>query len=261
MLNEVTFNAAGDTAEVVIAARKGDFLLLVDKEDLPFVQEINKIVLYTDPKGRLMARADKTDNQVLLHRHLFDIPRGHKLEWINGNTLDLRRENLQLVDGKGNITLLAQPKEEAQTPQKEAETLNGFTAAQTPQEGVEGWEVKEAFTAKPLDGVYGKTYDEKEGFSIQPNKEPVKNYEELEREHLGDIEKGTGIYDPPKKLEKGVVFHKHSQKWTCRPHHEGKRYSLGYFDTVEEAIAEILIFRAEGPESPKLKRNQRKGKN
>jgi hypothetical protein len=166
-----------NTAFIYINTRSGQEIVKVNDVDLPFANELTRLVIYKDPKGRKMARSDKADGQVLLHRHLFEIPKGSRLEWINGDTLDLRRENLQLVDKDGNVTPLKVPAKEE---------------------------------------------------SAQP------------------------------KI-KGVTFHKASQKWTSRPYWGSDRYSLGYFATKEEAEKETLIFLNEGPESPKLKRNQSKG--
>ncbi|MFJ5716586.1 hypothetical protein [Neobacillus sp. NPDC093127] len=87
--------------------------ILIDKEDWPAAEQIQRLVLYKDPKGREFARSDKNNDQVLLHRHLFDIPKGSRMEWLNGNTLDLRKENIQLVDTEGTVTLLKEPVEES----------------------------------------------------------------------------------------------------------------------------------------------------
>ncbi|WP_433958584.1 hypothetical protein [Cytobacillus horneckiae] len=172
-------------ATIIIETRNGPEEVLVDMDDLLYAEEITRLVLYKDPKGRKMARADKTDNQVLLHRHLFDIPKDAKIEWLNENALDLRRENLQLVFKEGSVKRLKVP-------------------------------------------------------------EPP-------------IPKGRHDIHPLKKKSKtrGVYFHKASRKWHASAFYEKKRYSLGYFEDEHEAELEVLVFREEGPDSPKLKRNQR----
>lgn len=167
----------GEALEVEITTRNGSEYFQVDMEDWPVIEQVQRWYLYKDPKGRKMARAGKEDDQVLLHRFLFEIPKGNRLEWINGNTLDCRRENLQLIDKDGNVTPLKVPKQE----------------------------------------------------------------------------------EVPNPVVKGVTFHKASQKWTSRPYYGSHRYSLGYFQTKEEAENETLIFLNEGPDSPGLKRNQSKG--
>lgn len=95
----------GDFFEFTIPTRAGVEKVIVDYDQADNVRKISRWVLYKDPKGRKMARADKADGQVLLHRHLFDIPPGYKLEWLNGNTLDCRRKNLQLVNMKTKQTI------------------------------------------------------------------------------------------------------------------------------------------------------------
>jgi hypothetical protein len=178
MINEILNDLEIPHVAIVINTRSGPYQVLVDKEDLPYAEAVSRWVLYKDPNGRPFARADKNDDQVLLHRFLFEIPKGSRLEWINEDTLDCRRKNLQLVHKDGTVE-----------PLKKSETV------------------------------------------------------------------------PPPTV-KGVTFHKHAQKWTSRPYWGPKeRFNLGYFETREEAVAETLIFLEEGPDSPKLKRNQRKGKN
>ncbi|WP_332648808.1 hypothetical protein [Lysinibacillus sp. 54212] len=178
MINE-TQKALGKYS-FVIGTRHGDETVLVDPEDKEKVEGVTRWVLYKDPKGRPLARAGREDGQVLLHRLLFEIPKGARLEWKNGNSLDLRRVNLQLVHKDGTIEQLK--------PEVQA-------------------------TA---------------------------------------IEEGESI--------RGVYFHKASQRWHAAAYHEKKRVSLGYFRDKDEAVKEMNTFRSEGPNSPNLKRNQRKGK-
>ncbi|MED3571918.1 hypothetical protein [Cytobacillus praedii] len=174
MLNPGVKIEDGITFEILIQTRNGTEKALVDLDHEAEARVINRWYLYKDPKGRKMARAGREDDQVLLHRLLFDIPPGHKLEWLNGNTLDCRRKNLQLVEIKtGQIIPLFEP------------------------------EIRQ------------------------------------------------------KSNTRGVYFHKASSKWHASAFHKGKRYSLGYFGDMHEAELEVLVFREEGPSSPKLKRNQR----
>lgn len=184
MINEAVIDRSGKYTTIFINTRQGKEEVLIDQEDIMVVEELSRLVIYKDPKGRKMARAGKEDDQVLLHRYLFDIPQGSRLEWLNENTLDLRRENLQLVHKDGSIEFLKPPE---------------ATAAD---------------------------------FQDQPGHKP-------------------------KSDVRGVYFHKASSRWHASAFHDKKRYSLGYFQTEEEAIDQVAIFRAEGPNSPKLKRNQR----
>jgi hypothetical protein len=175
MLMQNGTGTKGEALEVEITTRNGSEYFQVDMADWPVIEQVQRWYLYKDPKGRKMARAGKEDDQVLLHRYLFEIPKGSRLEWINEDTLDCRRENLQLVDKDGNITPLKQP----------------------------------------------------------------------EAKKTSDV--------------RGVYFHKAARRWHASAFWEGKRYSLGYFEEEQDAISEIEIFRAEGPESKNIKRNHRKG--
>lgn len=216
MINEIALTVGGSVATIRIPTRSGVEIVKLDLDDLEYAKKLHKLELYKDPKQRKMARSDKQDGRVLLHRYLFEPPKGYKLDWINGDTLDLRKENLQFVSSKGEPIPLAKPKEEVTT-----------VGAET-----------------------GRLQTQKPNVSNKP--------------------KGGSLADQPingraaEETPRGVVFHKGSGKWTARLHaRDGSnvRHSLGYFETKEEAVAEALIFIAEGPESKKLKRNQRKGKN
>lgn len=187
MINETALTVDGTAITITIQTRTDREIVFIDKEDWIVVEQIQRWILYKDPKGRKFARADKKDDQILLHRLLFDMPKDYKLHWISGNTLDCRRENLQLVDRQG------------------------MKAPDAVQRLV----------------LYGNAH-----------KEPEK----------------------PTSAVPGVKWHKHSKSWEVRIYHEGKRYSLGYFKDHVEAEQEALVFREEGPDSPNLKRNQRKGK-
>lgn len=124
MINDAVIDRKGQVTTIFINTRQGKEEVLIDQDDVMIVEELNRLVLYKDPKGRKLARADKSDDQVLLHRHLFDIPTGSRLEWINENTLDLRRENLQLVHKDGTIEPLKEP-ETVEEPKKKDSKVRG----------------------------------------------------------------------------------------------------------------------------------------
>lgn len=150
---------------------KMDYDMFYEKD----IAGVESWTVYKDKQGRKFARADKRNKQALLHKRLFNIPRGSHLIFKNGDPMDCRSENLQLVDHEGNIT--------------------------------------EMYTPEP---------------------------------------------EPTVELElKGVTFHKASERWNSRPYWQGVRYSLGYFKTKEAAEEETRIFLHEGPDSPRLKRNQK----
>jgi hypothetical protein len=178
MINDLLIGNGFAWNEIIVRTRQGKEIVKIDKDDSTKAAELNRLVLYKDPKGRKMARTDKKDGQVLLHRYLFDIPAGARLIWKNDDTLDLRRSNLQLEHKDGTLEEL---------------------------------------------------------LPVEPERK------------TSDV--------------KGVKWHKASSSWEVRIYHEGKRYSLGYFKEVTAAEAEANLFRNEGPDSPKLKRNQPKGEN
>lgn len=97
----------GNYYEVNISTRNGPVVVIMDYDQKEKVDKLDRLVLYKDPNGRPLARSGKDSGQVLLHRYLFDVPKGHKLEWKNKNTLDLRRSNLRLVAKDGTITELS----------------------------------------------------------------------------------------------------------------------------------------------------------
>jgi hypothetical protein len=204
MINEAVIDRSGKYTTIFINTRQGKEEVIVDQEDIMVIEELQRLVIYKDPKNRKLARTGKEDDQVLLHRYLFDIPKGSRLEWVNENTLDLRRENLQLVDREGNVTPLA-PKDP------------------------------------------NSTYEIMKSLSATGNKQAKELMDKI---------------NPSKKKEssvQGVYFHKASQRWHAAAFYEKKRYSLGYFQEEADAVEQVTIFRADGPNSPKLKRNQRKG--
>jgi hypothetical protein len=170
---------------IFINTKGGVVSVQLDYTDLPIAERADRWGIFKDKQGRKLARSGKASDQVFLHKQLVDVPPGSRLEWINGDTLDCRRANLQLVDREGNVTPLV-------------------------------------------------------------HRVPTV---------------GLTCYDEPKTSDvPGVKFHKASQRWTVRIWYEGTRYSLGYFKEKADAEAQAAILRKEGPHSPNLKRNQRKGK-
>jgi len=95
---------------VELLFKKATRNLFIDHQDFEKVNEgANSWNIYTDRQGFYYARGDKASGQALAHKLLFDIPKGCKLEWINGNTLDLRRENLNMVQPDGTVVPLLIP--------------------------------------------------------------------------------------------------------------------------------------------------------
>lgn len=183
---------------------KMDYDLFYDSK----VAGVQYWTVYTDRYGRKYARADKKNKQILLHKRLFKVPRGQKIVFKNGNPLDCRRVNLQLIDSGGKITEMYVPDadEEVAAPKSKSKS-------------------KSKSKPKPKQR------------NVRNNKRPL-------------------ALEEPKTL-KGVTFHKASKRWNSRPYWEGIRYSLGYFQSQEEAEAETRLFIREGPYSPRLKRNRK----
>ncbi|AYP68403.1 AP2 domain protein [Bacillus phage vB_BboS-125] len=91
---------------VDIPTRAANETFIIDRQDLDKVREADRWGLYKDAKGRKFARSGRDSGQKLLHKLLFEIPKGSRLVWKNEDTLDCRRSNLQLVDKDGNVTEL-----------------------------------------------------------------------------------------------------------------------------------------------------------
>ncbi|MCO5387837.1 MAG: hypothetical protein NHB14_20940 [Desulfosporosinus sp.] len=99
-----------DYTEVYIPFKGEVCTLIIDTKDLATVsQAAHSWGIYTDRQGREFARADKASGQVMAHKLLYDIPKGCKLEWLSGNTLDLRRKNLNMVQPDGTVVPLLIP--------------------------------------------------------------------------------------------------------------------------------------------------------
>lgn len=165
--------------------------VLVDKEDLDRVNVNDRYGIYTDGAGRKLARSGKRSGQVFLHKRIVDLMPGDVLEWINGDTLDCRRENLRIRYRDGRTVDLVQQDQNS-------------------------------------------TYQALQTLAAEGNK-PA-------QEALG-IKRS----DVP-----GVKWHKASQRWTVRVWKDGKRHSLGYFFSREEAEQQAAVFRREGPDSVNL---------
>lgn len=113
--------------------------------------------------------------------------------------------------------------------------------------------------------LHKRLFDTKRGCHLAfKNDDPLdcrrENVQRVDQE--GNI---TELFVPEPVIEekptvlKGVTFHKASNRWNSRPYWEGVRYSLGYFPSREAAEEETRVFIREGPDSPRLKRNQKQG--
>lgn len=234
MKNEIT--QKDGIIAIVISTRAGNRIALIDAEDFDKIDVDDRYGLFKDRHGKPSVRSGKESGQVFLHKKLADIPRGSTLVHKNGDELDYRKANLQLVDKAGNITELAPAKEQTQVDMAiEVLGEDGL------EEQLRGSVNKHSRPAKP-------------GYSDQP-------------QPLTAADKATdvildAIYDKQEGRKtsdvKGVYYHKHKKKWHASAFHQGKRYSLCYFDDVKDAENEVQLFRLHGPESALLKRNKPK---
>lgn len=102
--------AGGDFTEIIIGTRQGQVKAYVDNEDFDAVNIDGNYVMFKDKRGRPLARGCKDSGQQFIHKKIVgDIPRSSTLVYKNGNSLDYRKRNLQIIDKDGNITELAPP--------------------------------------------------------------------------------------------------------------------------------------------------------
>lgn len=173
-----------------IRTKQGTEKVIMDHDQKEKIEGLDRLVIYRDHKGRKFARSGQKSGQVLLHRFLYSVPKGFKIRWKNGNTLDLRRENIELVNKEGEVKV---------------------------------------FEPSPL---------------IEQETSTIRKKEEHPEKKVSSV--------------KGVYFHKAAKKWTASPFWNKRRYSLGYYETQEEAETVTKKFREEGPELLKHLRRKKK---
>lgn len=235
----------GNVFEFEITTRSGSFLVKVDYDQQDKVDGIKRWVLYKDPKGRKLARSGPENDQVLLHKLLFDIPRTHRLEWKNGDTLDCRRQNLQLVDKDGNVTQLEKPE-----PKKTSVGIIG--------RGSIGPVAKKVLKELEKDPIFQEDTRALTDKTIADMLKPPAQRQLQASEDFTTLEEVELPEDKKVSDKKGVYWHRHAKKWAAEAFHAKTRYRLGYFDTEEEAANEVANLKAFGPEWSGLKRNQPK---
>ncbi|GAA4711332.1 hypothetical protein [Brevibacillus fulvus] len=100
MKNYYEIRQAENSVMIQLNTREGVVPAFIDYDDLDKLQDICTLGL---SNGK--ARSGKASGQKYLHLVIVgEIPKGNRLEWINGNQLDCRKSNLQLVDKEGNVT-------------------------------------------------------------------------------------------------------------------------------------------------------------
>jgi hypothetical protein len=92
--------------DVATIKSKNGIDILVDDDKL---EELNKFIWYVSPKGYAISNATKKRNgyikaNILMHRYLTNCPKGMTVDHINGNKLDNRLENLEVVTNHDNVS-------------------------------------------------------------------------------------------------------------------------------------------------------------
>lgn len=129
MNNEIFLGLDGTAFEIQIQTRGGLEVAYADMAHGKKLNSVDRWGIFKDSKGRKFARSGKKSGQLFLHKLLFDVPKGCHLEWKNGNTLDCRSRNLQIVDKYGQVTLLEQPQPKKTYPTRARKPGNTPTPA------------------------------------------------------------------------------------------------------------------------------------
>lgn len=212
------FHVYSNLMEIEVNTRDKKFHVLVDRDDQALVSSVDRWVIFKDRQGNPKVRSGQESGQVFLHRLLMpDLPPRATVGFKNGNEMDYRRSNLQAVQGDQVTDFI----------DEEPEDLEETPAAEPVEEETQLDAALEVFTP-----------------------------EELE-EHIKPPAAPEPEGEPEKSQVRGVYRHKSANKWHASAFWEGKRYSLGYFDVMKDAEAEVALFREHGPAHPGLRRNSK----
>lgn len=93
-----------DVAIIHVNHKGYDHLVLVDKQDLPFIERLGDNRLNLDSGGYVQHRRMENGQWIVkqLHRHIAMAFPSEKVCFKNGNRLDLRKANLFYMDYDGN---------------------------------------------------------------------------------------------------------------------------------------------------------------
>lgn len=228
MRNE--FHVYSNLMEIEVNTRDKKFHVLVDRDDQELVSSVDRWVIFKDRQGNPKVRSGQESGQVFLHRLLMpDLPPRATVGFKNGNEMDYRRSNLQAVQGDQVTDFI----------DEEPEDLEETPAAEPVEEETQLDAALEVFTPEELE-----VHIKEEQPPAEPEVHPATPEPEPEEE-------------PEKSQVRGVYRHKQAKKWHASAFWEGKRYSLGYFDVMKDAEAEVALFREHGPEHPGLRRNSK----
>ena len=199
----------GAYIEIVIGTRQGNISAFVDTEDFDTIDVEGQYVMFKDKKGRPLARGCKESGQQFIHKKIVgDIPRSSTLVYKNGNSLDYRKSNLQIIDKDGNITELAPPEPPKVEKPKAPKVAKAAKPAAPKQKA-------KPQTPKDPDRVRGKP--EKEKRSDVPG---VYHHKASNRWHAAGFYEGKrwslGYFGEQADAEREIgIFRQHG------PHYEG----------------------------------------
>lgn len=219
MRNE--FHVYSNLMEITVNTREKTYLVLIDRADQELVSNVDRWVVFKDRAGNPRIRSGQESGQVFLHRLLMpDLPPRATVGFKNGNEMDYRRSNLQIVQGS-TVSDFIDTTDEGEAAAPETEPQTDLDTA------------LEVFTPEELET------------HIQGNPAAPAAPE-------------TPESPPPEKSQvRGVYRHKNANKWHASAFYEGKRYSLGYFEEMTDAEKEVDLFRKHGPDHPQLRRNKK----
>lgn len=203
---------------------------LVDYDALP---EIWPRAWYLDRDGyvvarRPLSRQQKLPQSIRLHRLVMGLDRVSvpPIDHINGNPRDNRRMNLRAdVDGKN-------PQNRHDSPTR------GVTRRR------DGWYVRVHIDGQThCVGVFDSKTDAVRAAAIYRAKHMPFSVEALDPT-LRDAEMPPSRPDRRTNPERGVGFHKRSQKWRAYYMVDGKTVHIGLYDARSEAVAAAQAARA-----------------
>ncbi len=215
--------------------RNGGFTL-IDREDLP------KLSGYTWYQHCGYARARTNEGEVHLSHLLLTCPEGYEIDHINRNRLDNRKENLRIATRSENCA-----------------NRGSFSHSSSRFKGVH-WSKK----SKRWEVAIRKDGRQEYIGSFDDEVAAASAYNHYAREMWGPFAVLNDIEEVDFRRLKHVRNSKHSQylgvtrhskgKWTARLTIEGKRKTLGYFDTEEDAARAFndAYIATRGKEAPNI---------
>lgn len=220
--------------------------VLLDDEDYEKVIAKNKWGLHKGHGGKFYVRKNiynsgGPSHWLWLHRFLINPPDDMYVDHINGNPLDNRKENLRIVTPKQNSK--NRTSNTGKIPYigvKYAGSPHGlkkYVAAITPDKVriTLGYYYTAEEAALARDLAAKELWGEHAGLNFPDGAPPeiMQKIIEGEQEYQKILESRSA---KNQSKQKGVNWHKKSQRWAARININGKRKHIGIFKTEEEAI-------------------------